>query len=253
MKKYILLLAFLLSTQLHAQPQLVLAEKENCSTIQTYDATSALVIITANIALTFSTNMDKKVNVVKDNPNGSAHYYELLFPKGTRILTCKALNYPTIDYTLRLKNKETKCLSITEPAPTSTFGYTEYRTTGIQLMTDALFPEALEQFELSKNAPDLPAENDIDKRIKDATDCVASANQLGVLMKAQEWDKAYDACMFLLKHCPSNPHFRNQLNTIKVKQASQSKTNKPKAGTKSKNIDINQFETIHESNKDEKK
>ncbi|MBR6714835.1 MAG: hypothetical protein IKI83_00110 [Prevotella sp.] len=166
MKKLFMLMAMVFATQIIiAQNVFEVTDISQPNDIYSGEDDEAAVLIRCNhqIPLSFSSSMDKEVNVYMSDLQGTDSLYYLVFPTGRkyrgRELTITAPSYRAYNISLELEPKQLVSYQIIDPNSMIDAGcYRGHRNRGIQELKNSNYEEARNQFELARECSDVNTE-----------------------------------------------------------------------------------------------
>jgi len=203
MKKltFVCLLLIVSFTFTYAQRNLEAKEKTESLSVFTdkdtsLDATAgqagAVISCPLNLTLTFSSNVDRVVDVYNSEEKGGLRYYYLRFIVGryrgasydNRILEVIATGFLPLKFPIPLSPSESKHFEVFDPNATVGVGcFYQFFNEGAELFKQAFYIEAQEKYKLSLECTDTPANVNVKERITDIDTILA------LKVKA---DEAYD-------------------------------------------------------------
>jgi len=156
------------------------------------------VIISCPIVLnlSFSSNVDRTIDVYKVEERGDVRFYYLRFIVGryrgasytNRNLEVTAPGFAPFRFSLELQPSESKSFEIFDPNATVGVGcFYQHFNEGMELFKKALYTEAREKYRISMDCSDMPADADISRRIRDID---------SILVLRSDGDKYYDLSLF---------------------------------------------------------
>ncbi len=144
------------------------------------------------LSLTFSSNLDKKVDVYKTEEKGGLRYYYLRFIVGryrgasydNRILEIITSGFLPLKLPLNLSPSQSRHFEVFDPNATVGVGcfYQNYNE-GVDLFKKAMYSEAQEKYKLALVCTDAPPEINVKEKI---------ANIDSILLLRRKADQAYD-------------------------------------------------------------
>ena len=146
--------------------------------------------------LSFSSNVDRTVDVYKTEERGGVRYYHLRFivgryrgsNYGNRILEVAAPGFTPLKFNLELQPSESKSFEIFDPNATVGVGcFYQHFNEGVELFKKALYSEAREKYRLSTECTDMPSDVDMTLRIRDID---------SILVWRTEGDKSHEKSLF---------------------------------------------------------
>ena len=136
----------------------------------------AIISCPVNLELTFSSNVDRTVDVYKTEERGGMRFYSLRFIIGryrgasynNRILEVSAPGFTPLKFSLELQASEMKSFEVFDPNATVGVGcFYQHFNEGVELFKKALYMEAREKYKLSTECTDMPANADMSAKIRD--------------------------------------------------------------------------------------
>ena len=152
----------------------------------------ATISCPVNLNLTFSSNVDKVVDVYKSEEKGGLRFYYLRFIVGrykganysNRILEVAAPGFVPLKFSLALTASQSKSFEIFDPNATVGVGcFYEFYNGGIELFKNALYSEAKEKYKLALECTDAPENINVKEKI---------ANIDTILILRKKADEAYE-------------------------------------------------------------
>ena len=169
----------------HAQRNLQVKEKTEALSVFTDKDTSidgsagqagATISCPLTLSLTFSSNVDSKVDVYQTEEKGGLRYYYLRFIVGryrgasydNRILEVMASGFLPLKFPLSLQPSESKSFEVFDPNATVGVGcFYQFFNEAAELYRQAFYIEAQEKYKLSMECTDAPANVNVKERIAD--------------------------------------------------------------------------------------
>ena len=136
----------------------------------------AIISCPITLNLSFSSNVDKMVDVYKTEERGDVRFYYLRLIVGryqgasyaNRTLEVTASGFAPLRFRLDLQASESKSFEVFDPNATVGVGcFYQHFNEGVELFKKALYDEAREKFRLSMECTDMPADANMSGRIKD--------------------------------------------------------------------------------------
>ena len=156
----------------------------------------AIISCPITLNLSFSSNLDRTIDVYKTEERGDVRFYYLRFIVGrfrgasynNRILEVTAQGFQPLRFNLELQPSEAKSFEIFDPNATVGVGcFYQNFNEGVELFKRALYSEAREKYRVSMDCTDMPADADISKRISEIDE---------ILILRQEGDKNFDLLLY---------------------------------------------------------
>ena len=237
MKKLSLLFLFVFVsfTLTYAQRNLEVKEKTESLSVftdkdMTIDASAgqagATISCPITLNLTFSSNVDMKVDVYKTEERGGLRYYYLRFIVGryrgasyyNRRLEVLASGYLPLRFPLSLQPSEAKSFEVFDPNATVGVGcFYQFFNEGAELFKQAFYIEAQEKYKLSQECTDMPADANIKERITDIDTILALRVKADEAYDQQNYKLANDYYQRLFSLNNEDQHFNRRLNESRVK------------------------------------
>jgi len=188
MKKTLLLCLFLFTSAGLLFAQRTLEKKEKTEALSVFidkdpavDAAGggqagAIISCPTTLDLSFSSNVDRTVDVYKTEERGDVRFYHLRFIVGryrgasynNRVLEVAAPGFVPLKFNLDLQPSESKSFEIFDPNATVGVGcFYQHFNEGVELFKNALYSEAREKYRLSMECTDMPEDVDISIKISD--------------------------------------------------------------------------------------
>ena len=156
----------------------------------------AIISCHISLNLSFSSNVDRTIDVYKTEERGDVRFYYLRFivgryrgsNYGNRVLEVAAPGFAPLKFNLELQPSESKSFEIFDPNATVGVGcFYQHFNEGVELFKKALYSEAREKYRLSMECTDIPADADMSVRIRDID---------SILAWRAEGDKNYELSLF---------------------------------------------------------
>jgi len=188
MKKYLLLYILLFASVGSLFAQRTLERREKTETLSVFvdkdpavDAAGgaqagAVISCPITLNLSFSSNVDRTVDVYKTEERGDVRFYYLRFIVGryrgasynNRILEVTASGFVPLRFGLELQASESKSFEVFDPNATVGVGcFYQHFNEGVEFFKKALYDEAREKYRLSMECTDMPADVDMSGKIRD--------------------------------------------------------------------------------------
>ena len=208
MKKQLLIYLFLFASVGSLFAQRTMEKREKTEALSVFidkdpavDAAGggqAGAIISGHISLdlSFSSNVDRTVEVYKTEERGDVRYYHLRFivgryrgsNYGNRILEVAAPGFAPLKFSLELQPSESKSFEIFDPNATVGVGcFYQHFNEGVELFKKAMYSEAREKYRLSTECTDMPPDVNMTLKIRDLD---------SILTWRAEGDKSYEKSLF---------------------------------------------------------
>jgi len=156
----------------------------------------AIISCPITLELSFSSNVDRTIDVYKTEERGDVRFYYLRLIVGryrgasyaNRLLEVAAPGFAPLRFLLELQPSESKSFEIFDPNATVGVGcFYQHFNEGTELFQKALYNEAREKYRLSMECTDMPADADIPAKIRDID---------SILVLRPEADKLFDQLFY---------------------------------------------------------
>ena len=136
----------------------------------------AIISCPNTLNLSFSSNVDRTVDVYKTEERGDVRFYYLRFIIGryrgasytNRILEVTAPGFAPLRFSIELQASESKSFEIFDPNATVGVGcFYQHFNEGVELFKKALYNEAREKYRVAMECTDKPEDADISQKIRD--------------------------------------------------------------------------------------
>ena len=237
MKKFTLICSFLFIsfTFLFAQRNLEVKEKTEGLSVFTDKDTSldgsagqagATISCPLTLELTFSSNVDTKVDVYKTEERGGLRYYYLRFIVGryrgasydNRRLEVNASGFLPLRFALTLQPSESKSFEVFDPNATVGVGcFYQFFNEGAELFKQAFYIEAQEKYKLSMECTDAPANVNVKERIADIDTILILRVKADEAFEQQFFRIAMECYQKIFALNNEDQHANSRLNESRVK------------------------------------
>jgi len=193
MKKLTIIFLFTALTFSVSHAQRVLEVKEKTEGLSVFtdkdtslDASAGQAGVTIScpttLNLTFSSNVDKTVDVYKTEERGGLRYYYLRFIVGryrganydNRVLEVLSSGFVPLKFPLPLRPSESKSFDVFDPNATVGVGcFYQHYNEGVDLFKRALYAEAQDKYKLSLACTDAPPDINVRERIANIDSLIA--------------------------------------------------------------------------------
>ena len=152
----------------------------------------AIISCPVTLELSFSSNVDRTIDVYKTEVRGDVRFYYLRLIVGryrgasyaNRVLEVTAPGFAPLRFSLELQPSESKSFEIFDPNATVGVGcFYQHFNEGVELFKKALYNEAREKYRLSMECTDMPADAGMAVKIRDID---------SILVLRSEADKYYE-------------------------------------------------------------
>ena len=152
----------------------------------------AIISCPITLNLSFSSNVDRTVDVYKTEERGDVRFYFLRLIVGryrgasydNRTLEVIAPGFAPLKFKLELQASESKSFEIFDPNATVGVGcFYQHYNEGVELFKKAMYPETLEKYRVAMECTDMPEDVDMKQKIRDIDT---------ILVLRKEGDKFYD-------------------------------------------------------------
>jgi len=156
----------------------------------------AIISCPTTLELSFSSNVDRAIDVYKTETRGDVRFYYLRLIVGryrgasytNRMLEVSAPGFVPLRFPLELQPSESKSFEIFDPNATVGVGcFYQNFNEGTELFKKALYNEAREKYKLSMECTDMPADADIPAKIRDID---------SILVLRPEADRLFDQLFY---------------------------------------------------------